>query len=215
MPTIGVAIFTVAVVAGQTGGGLAVDRAGLGPAGRQPVTGRRVAAALVAVGAVVLAVSGRFGSAAFAPGLLALCVLGGVFVAVQSALNGQVARAARSPVVAAWVSFGLGLVALLAVVALLALTGTRFAALPHTWWLYTGGLMGVAFVVVVAGVVRVVGVLVVTLATVAGQVTGAVLLDAFAPVAGQPLQVVTVVGAVVTVLAVVLAAGPTRRVGAG
>jgi transporter family-2 protein len=211
VPTIGVAIFTVAVVAGQTGGGLAVDRVGLGPAGRQPVTGRRVLAALVAVGAVVLSVSGRLGSASFAPALLVACVVAGAGVSVQSALNGQVARATSSPVVAAWVSFGIGLVALGLVVAAVVATGTRYPALPGTWWLYTGGLMGVAFVTVVAGVVRLVGVLVVTLATVAGQVVGAVLLDAFAPVAGQELQAVTVVGAVVTVLAVVLAVAPVDR----
>jgi hypothetical protein len=36
-------------------------------------------------------------------------------------------------------------------------------------------------------------------------VFGAVLLDAFAPVAGQPLQLVTVLGAVATVGAVLLA----------
>ncbi len=205
VPTIGVAVFTVAVVGGQTVSGLLVDKVGLGPAGRQPVTAHRVVAAAVAVGAVVLAVSGHFGSGSFAFGLVALCVAAGVAVSVQSALNGQVGRAAGSAVAASWLNFAVGLPVLLLVDAALLAVGHRYPAPPSQWWLYTGGLFGVAFVTVVAGVVRTVGVLVVTLATVAGQVFGAVLLDALAPVAGQSLQLVTVVGAVATLGAVLLA----------
>lgn len=219
VPTIGVAVFTVAVVGGQTGSGLLVDQVGLGPAGRQPVTSGRVVAAVVAVAAVVVSVSGRFGSASLAPGLIVLCVVAGGAVAVQSALNGQVGRATGSAVSASWLNFALGWALLLAVVGALLVAGHRFPGPPHQWWLYTGGLMGLAFVTVVAAVVRTIGVLVVTLATVAGQVVGAVVLDAAAPVAGQSLQVVTVVGAAATVGAVLMAVRsgprppgrPTRR----
>ena len=49
---LGVALFTVATVAGQTGAGLVVDRFGLGPGGRVPVTVWRVVAALLAIVAV-------------------------------------------------------------------------------------------------------------------------------------------------------------------
>ncbi len=205
VPTVGVAVFTVAVVGGQTASGLLVDKVGLGPAGPQPVTARRAVAAGIAVAAVVLAVSGSFGSALFAPGLVVLCVAAGVAVSVQSALNGQVGRATGSPVAASWLNFVLGLLVLLVVDAALLASGHQLQALPPQWWLYTGGLFGVAFVTVVAGVVRTIGVLVVTLATVAGQVFGALLLDALAPVAGQSLQLVTVVGALATVGAVLLA----------
>ena len=117
-------------------------------------------------------------SSTFAPALLVACVVAGAGVSVQSALNGQVARATDSAVAAATVSFGVGLVALVLVLAGLVAGGHRYPAfptLPTYWWLYTGGLFGLAFVTVVAGVVRVVGVLVVTLATVAGQVVGDVM----------------------------------------
>jgi transporter family-2 protein len=215
VPTIGVAVFTVAVVGGQTVSGLLVDKAGLGPAGRQPVTARRVTAAVIAVAAVVLAVSGHFGSGSFAFGLVTLCVAAGAAVSVQSALNGRVGQVAGSPAAASWLNFAVGFPVLLLVDGVLLLGGHRYPSPPTQWWLYTGGLFGVAFVTVVAGVVRTVGVLVVTLATVAGQVVGAVLLDAVAPVAGQSLQLVTVVGAAATVGAVLLAvrSGPrsTRR----
>ena len=39
---LGVALFTVAAVTGQTVSGLLVDRLGIGPAGKKPVTGIRV-----------------------------------------------------------------------------------------------------------------------------------------------------------------------------
>ena len=57
--TIGVAVFTVAVVAGQTASSLLVDRAGVGPGGRQPITARRAAGAGLALGAVITVFVGK------------------------------------------------------------------------------------------------------------------------------------------------------------
>src|SRR5690606_10049636 len=61
VPVIGVALFTVSGVAGQTAASLYVDRAGLGPAGRQRVTTTRVVAAVLAVVAVMVSVSDKLG----------------------------------------------------------------------------------------------------------------------------------------------------------
>lgn len=58
---LGVAVFTIAVVAGQVVASLAVDRAGLGPGPAQPVTPPRAVGALLAVVAVVIAVSDHAG----------------------------------------------------------------------------------------------------------------------------------------------------------
>ncbi|WP_371685900.1 DMT family transporter, partial [Micromonospora sp. MW-13] len=69
--TLGVAVFTVAVVAGQSGSSLLVDRAGIGPAGRQAVTPNRLVGAVLTVLAVLLAVGHRLGD----PGTLGLAVL--------------------------------------------------------------------------------------------------------------------------------------------
>ena len=44
-PEVGVALLTVALVCGSTGGSLPVDAAGLGPAGRRPITAPRAVAA--------------------------------------------------------------------------------------------------------------------------------------------------------------------------
>ncbi|MDQ3579751.1 MAG: DMT family transporter, partial [Actinomycetota bacterium] len=59
---LGVAVFTVAVVAGQVVSSLAVDRAGIGPGAAQPITGPRAIGATLAVIAVGIAVSDEFGS---------------------------------------------------------------------------------------------------------------------------------------------------------
>lgn len=59
---IGVAVFTVAVVAGQTVSALLVDRAGAGPSGSQAFSVRRITGAVLALAAVVLAVSSRIGT---------------------------------------------------------------------------------------------------------------------------------------------------------
>ena len=57
---LGVALFTVAIVAGQTIGGIVFDLIGLGPGGRRPLTIMRVLGALLALAAIVV---GRLGAA--------------------------------------------------------------------------------------------------------------------------------------------------------
>jgi bacterial/archaeal transporter family-2 protein len=212
VPLLGVAVFTVCVVAGQTGSGLLVDRAGLGPGGVQPVTVRRVVAAAVALGAVVLAVSGRLGAAGVSLLPVAACVAAGAAVSVQSALNGLVGRATGTALAAAWLNFVVGTLVVVGLVAALLVGGHPLVAPPGSAWLYVGGPLGLLFVAVVAAVVPVIGVLLVTLATVAGQVVGALVLDAVAPSAGDQLTARTVLGAAFTVVAVVIGSsrGPAR-----
>ena len=79
-PEVGVALLTVALVAGSTGGSLPVDAAGLGPAGRRPITAPRVAGVLLAIAATVISALGAPGdldvlllTLAFAAGLGSRC----------------------------------------------------------------------------------------------------------------------------------------------
>lgn len=71
------------------------------------------------------------------------------------------------------------------------------------WWLYTGGLFGMAFVVAAALVVQRIGVLVLASAVVAGQLLGALALDA--ATGGLDIGWATI-AAVLAVLAAVLLA---------
>ncbi|MEV6690114.1 DMT family transporter [Micromonospora sp. NPDC051196] len=200
--TLGVAVFTVAVVAGQSGSSLAVDRAGIGPGGRQPLTGARLTGAALTVVAVLLAVGGR----GLEPASLALTVLpliAGVAVAWQQAVNGWVRVVTRSTLTATGVNFAVGTSVLLVAFAVsVAVRGAPSGGLPTEPWLYLGGPVGVLFIAVAATVVRLVGVLVLGLATIAGQVIGAVLLDVLLPTAASHPGPRTVLGALLTLVAV-------------
>lgn len=210
VPLVGVALFTVAVIAAQTAASLAVDRAGLGPAGPQPLTSRRVLAAAIAVAAVVVSVFGKHGSFALAPLLLA--ALAGVAVAVQYALNGRVGVATADPMVAAWGNFVVGFLALVVVFSIGAgVTGHPPGALPNRWWLYLSGPIGVVFVAVAAHVVRVLGVLLFSLSVVCGQVVGAVVIDVVSPTGGAGVGAATLAGVAMTVLSVGVGSGVIGR----
>jgi len=211
---IGVAVFTVAVVAGQAISSLVVDRIGFGPAGPQPLTIVRVVGAVVALLAVVLAVSDRLSHPAGLV-LAVLPALGGLGTAVQQAINGRVARTASpdayGAVTAAVVNFLVGTAALAVVFIVdLALRGAP-RPLPTEPWLYVGGACGVAFISLAAAVVRVVGVFLLGLGTIAGQLIASLLLELFLPAAKDPVTLPVVVGTLLALAAVILAAIPNLR----
>ncbi len=203
---LGVAIFTVAVVAGQTSAGLAVDRAGLGPSGPQPFTGTRAAGAALTILAVLVAVSDRLGS----PATLVLAVLpliAGASSAWQQAVNGRVRHAAQSAMVATLVNFVVGTTALAISFGVdVAVRGAPSGRLPTAPWYYLGGTLGAIFIAVAAAVVRHTGVLLLGLGMVAGQLVGALAIDLIAPgTEGRP-GFATWTGVMLTLIAVAIAA---------
>jgi transporter family-2 protein len=212
--TLGVAVFTVAVVGGQALSSLLVDRFGVGPAGPQPLSTLRVVGAVSAFGAVLLAVGDRLTH----PSGLALAILpalGGIGTALQQGINGRVARTASrdayGAVAAAIVNFTVGTTALSVVFAGdLVLRGAP-RALPTDPWLYVGGACGVAFISLAAAFVRIVGVFVLGLGTIAGQLVGSLVLDLTVPAADHPVTVPVVAGTTLALAAVVIAALPGLR----
>lgn len=213
--TVGVALFTVAVVAGQTSSALVVDRVGLGPSGPRAVSRGRVVGAVITVAAVVLTVSGRLtGSEGLGAAALALAVLpllAGAAVSWQQAVNGRVSEVA-GPVATAVNNFAVGLVALLVLLAATLLLPGELRGAPGLadgWWLYCGGPLGVAFIALTAALVKVHGVLVLGLCVVAGQVVASVALDALTGAA--EVGPATVAGAVVTLVGVGTGALASRR----
>jgi len=203
-PVLGVALLSVGLVAGQTGGGVLVDRVGLGPGGRRTLTGPRLAGALLCLAAVGISVVGK-GARDAAPLLLLLVVLAGLATTLQQALNGHVRAATGDASVATLLNFLVGTTALvLGLAGHLLLTGAPTGGWPGAdqWYLYLGGPIGVFYVTVAAVVVRLLGVLRLTLTTIAGQLVGAVLLDLLVPAAGTSLSPYTVAGAALTLVAV-------------
>lgn len=207
---LGVAVFIVAFVTGQSIGSLVVDRIGLGPGGVRLVTLPRAVGPVLTVVAVAMAMSEGVGS----PSALALAVLpllAGVGSAWQQAVNGRVRAAADGVVAATFVNFVVGTTALLAALGISMLfDGAPRGALPSDPLLYTGGLIGVAFIGISAAVVHRIGVLVLSLSMIAGQITGALILDVVAPDAAPPGPL-TYAGAALTLVAVAIPLAFERR----
>ncbi|TSE00770.1 DMT family transporter [Skermania sp. ID1734] len=204
--TIGVAEFTVAVVGGQILSSLLVDRAGIGPAGAEPLTVTRVVGAALGLGAVVLTSAGQLALDSGDLVLALLPALAGMGLAWQQAVNGRVATAG-GPAVASWVNFSAGTIMLVCVFAIAGAVRGWPRQLPTQAWLYVGGVLGLVFIAIAAVVVRWIGVLLLGLASVAGQLIGAVVLDIVTPV-GHHLTWVPVAGVVVVLGGVVVAALP-------
>jgi transporter family-2 protein len=211
---LGVAVFTVAVVGGQIGSSLVIDRLGVGPGGRRPISTQRLAGAALAICAVGLAVSDRLAH----PGGLVLALLpfvAGIASAWQQGVNGQVGVTARdgdggallvSALPATLINFTTG-AAVLAVVAGVGVLGHGMPnALPPQPWLYLGGSLGIAFIGSMVVLVRRIGVLVLGLGMVAGQLVASLLLDLFAPSGAHPLTLLTVIGTALTLVAAGIAA---------
>lgn len=202
---LGVALFSVAVVAGQTLGALGIDSAGL--FGTQKVTAsaqRLIGAGLVVVGVVV-------GAQVFSPAVsfgvaFLLPLVAGIGTGVQQALNGRVREVARSALAATFINFGVGTFALAIVVAVLSPLSGGPSALPQSWWLYTGGAVGAVFIAIQTVTVKQIGVLGLGVSLVTGQVIAAIGLDILAPVAGHDLGPATIVGALLAVMGSVLVA---------
>jgi transporter family-2 protein len=204
VPTLGVALFTVGNVAGQTVAGLAVDRAGLGPGGRRPVTPARMAGAALTVVAVVIAESGAAGDLSIPLVLTAAAI--GTASAMQQALNGRVQQAAGDPLVATTANFVVGTaVLLLALGGFATVESAGVDRWPSQWWLYVGGLFGIGVVLGAVVAVRVIGVFRLGLAVIAGQLAGAVTLDVVVPGRSGGVTASVIVGVVLTFVAVALA----------
>lgn len=209
---VGVALFSVAIVAGQTVSGLVIDARGLGAMTPKPVTPQRLVGSVLALVVVVTSASAQV-RADVPVLLLILPLLAGFGIGWQQAVNGQVREISGSAITATFINFVVGTTVLLvATLVHVAFVGWP-ASFPTDPVLYLGGVVGVLFIAGAAVIVRVTGVLLLGLGTIAGQLFASVLLDLFLPVEGHTLSVATVVGAALTLVAVGIAAIPRRRAG--
>ena len=136
---------------------------------------------------------------------LLLIIVSGAGLAVQSAINGRLREGVGSPVVAAAISFGVGL-ALLMGAALLGILSGESSTKAAPWWAYLGGALGAVYVLTaVIGVSRV-GVATLTMTAIAGQLVASLAIDHFGwlGVARQPLSPVRIFGALLLFIGVLL-----------
>lgn len=208
---LGVALFTIAVVCGQTVSSLLLDHRGLARMPATPATPQRVVGAALAVVAVAVAVSDRLRPDVPIVALV-IPLIAGVLVGWQQAVNGQVRQVAGSAFTATLGNFLVGTAVLgVALVVHTALAGWH-PVFPADGWLYLGGFLGCVFIATQAVIVRTTGVLLMGLALLAGQIAASVVFDVLLPVSGSGLHIVTIVGSALVLVAVVIAAFPSRAV---
>ena len=152
---------------------------------------------------------------AHVPGAVALALLVGVLVVVQSRINGELGHVVGNGLLAAVISFGSGLAILVVIVALRRSTRTRLLqGLPAElragrlhWWQLIGGLGGATLVASQGLTVPALGVALFTVLTVAGTTGSSLVVDRMGLGPGGPRPITTgrVLAAVGTTLAVALA----------
>ena len=205
VPIAGVALFTVASLAGQTGISLWVDHVGLAGGSRVIITKRRVIAAIITILAVVVSTWDRFTISNFSLLTIVLAVFSGTWVGVQRALNGQINSYSKASFATSLLNFITGTTFLLFLLLLRTLF-TDHSVMNFTsgpWWMFLGGSIGVIYIALSAHIVQYVGVLEFTLFSVGGMLIGSLLIDIIVPTKGTVISGFLIAGILLTYLGVI------------
>lgn len=214
VPLIGVAIYSVASIAGQTAMSLVVDRIGLTGGGKKLISRRRVAAAVLTVLAVFVSVFDRIDAKNLSLFAVVLGCIAGAVVGVQRALNGQINEYSHQSFTTSLLNFITGTSLLVILILGGVLIGkVELVPLPMgPWWIYTGGTIGVIYIAFTSTIVQHLGVLTFTLFSVGGQLVGSLVIDLVSPTNGVNVSAYLVTGIVVTYLGVIVGGVSSSRV---
>jgi transporter family-2 protein len=214
VPLIGVAIYSVASIAGQSAISLVVDRIGLTGGGKKHITPRRVTAAFVTVFAVFISVADRLDGRDLSIAAVILGVVAGAIVGIQRALNGQINEHSQQSFTTSLLNFAMGTTFLTVLLLIAIVLGeTELSPLPAgPWWIYTGGVIGVIYIAFTSTIVQHLGVLTFTLFSVGGQLVGSLVIDLVSPTEGVSVSAYLVTGIVMTYAGVVAGGVSNLRV---
>ena len=206
VPLIGVALYSVASIAGQSAVSLLVDRIGLTGGGVKLISPRRIAAAFITVIAVLVSVLDKLEADNFQLFALLLAVIAGALVGVQRALNGQINEHSQNSYTTSLLNFITGTSFLtLFIIILIAIGRVELQPLPiGPWWIYTGGVIGVIYIAATSLIVQHLGVLTFTLFSVGGQLIASLLLDIYSPTQGVSVSWYLVSGIAMTYIGVLV-----------
>ena len=206
VPLIGVALYSVASIAGQSAVSLLVDRIGLTGGGVKLISPRRIAAAVITVIAVLVSVIDKLEADNFQLFALLLALIAGALVGVQRALNGQINEHSQNSYTTSLLNFITGTSFLtLFIIILIALGRVELDPLPiGPWWIYTGGVIGVIYIAATSLIVQHLGVLTFTLFSVGGQLIASLLLDIYSPTQGVSVSWYLVSGIAMTYIGVLV-----------
>ena len=214
VPLIGVAIYSVASIAGQTAMSLVVDRIGLTGGGKKLISPRRVLAAVLTVLAVLVSVWDRIDANNLSMFAVTAGGIAGAIVGIQRALNGQINEYSHQSFTTSLLNFITGTSFLLIlIVAGLVLGRNELSPLPSgPWWIYTGGVIGVIYIAFTSTIVQHLGVLTFTLFSVGGQLVGSLIIDLVSPTDGVSVSAYLVTGIVMTYAGVIAGGVGSSRV---
>lgn len=199
---IGTGLFTVVLVASQNLSGIFVDKFGFSSGKKRSITKKRLLAMSIGIVAVFFSVSEFNGEILWIP--IIAVVFAGLAVTMQFALNARVTKASNSQV-SAFINFPMSMLAVTITLILMNLFGKDWNSWPSQWWLYSAGILGAIVVYLAAAVVRTLGVLLFSLATVAGQLVTSIFLDVLMPNANINVGWALIFGAALMLFAVYLA----------
>ena len=203
VPEIGVAFFTISLVGGQTASSLLVDKIGLTPSGKKPITIARILIAAVTLIAVSIAVYPDLSNSTFKIFPIVLALIAGVVVAFQQAVNARVNVVSERPLATTFFNFIIGTFFLIIALGINLWHGGSVGKLPTSPWLYLGGLFGLTFIAVSAYTLKHIGLLNFITFSVSGQLIGALLFDWLAPAAHTTVSGYLLTGTAMTMCAVV------------
>ena len=214
VPLIGVAIYSVASIAGQTAMSLIVDRIGLTGGGKKLISPRRVLAAVLTVLAVLVSVWDRIDADNLSMVAVTAGGIAGAIVGVQRALNGQINEHSHQSFTTSLLNFATGTTFLLILISAgLILGRNELSPLPSgPWWIYTGGVIGVIYIAFTSTIVQHLGVLTFTLFSVGGQLVGSLIIDLVSPTKGVSVSAYLVTGIVMTYAGVIAGGVGSSRV---
>lgn len=214
VPLIGVAIYSVASIAGQTAMSLIVDRIGLTGGGKKLISPRRVLAAFLTVLAVLVSVWDRIDANNLSIFAVTAGGFAGAIVGVQRALNGQINEYSQQSFTTSLLNFitGTSFLVILIIAGML-LGKNELSPLPSgPWWIYTGGVIGVIYIAFTSTIVQHLGVLTFTLFSVGGQLVGSLIIDLVSPTKGVSVSAYLITGIVMTYAGVVAGGVGNQRV---
>ena len=214
VPLIGVAIYSVASIAGQTAMSLIVDRIGLTGGGKKLISPRRVLAAFLTVLAVLVSVWDRIDANNLSMFAVTAGGIAGAIVGIQRALNGQINEHSHQSFTTSLPNFVTGTSFLVILITAGVLLGkNELSPLPNgPWWIYTGGVIGVIYIAFTSTIVQHLGVLTFTLFSVGGQLVGSLIIDLVSPTDGVSVSAYLVTGIVMTYAGVVAGGVGNQRV---
>jgi transporter family-2 protein len=214
VPLIGVAIYSVASIAGQTAMSLIVDRIGLTGGGKKLISPRRVLAAFLTVLAVLVSVWDRIDANSLSMLAVTAGGIAGAIVGIQRALNGQINEYSKQSFTTSLLNFMTGTAFLLVLIVTgLILGKNELSPLPSgPWWIYTGGVIGVIYIAFTSTIVQHLGVLTFTLFSVGGQLVGSLIIDLVSPTEGVSVSAYLITGIVMTYAGVVAGGVSNQRV---